>query len=156
VSAARDSGLFSDAIVMVQREVAERLCGTPGTGEYGPLSILAQTWADLAIVLHLPPGAFRPPPKVASAVVTFGFRRARVRIEDVAGFERVVRTIFLHRRKTLANCLRGLAHARGTTPSAVLAATDLDGRRRPETLAIEEFARLAHALGGRPNPPSVL
>lgn len=148
VALARDSGKVSDATVMVQREVADRLCGQPGGGDYGPLSILAQTWADVSITLHLPPGAFRPPPKVASAVVTMRFRPARVAIDDVADFERVVRTTFLHRRKTLSNCLQSLAHSRGTTSAAVLGELGLDGRRRPETLSISEFAALARALGG--------
>lgn len=160
VTLARDTGLVSDSTVMVQLEVAERLCGRPGTGDYGPLSILAQTWADVSIALHVPPGAFRPPPKVASAVVVFRFRPSLVDIRDVAQFEGVVRSAFLHRRKTLANSLRSLAHARGTTAADVLAAADLDGRRRPETLGIDEFARLAHVLGepepARANPSSVL
>ena len=146
VTVARDSGLFSDATVMVQREVADRLCGRPGTGDYGPLSILAQTWADVATPLHLPAGAFRPPPKVSSSVVTFRFRPARATIDDVAQFETVVRTAFLHRRKTLNNTLLGLAQSRGTTPGAVLASAGLDGTRRPETLEIEEFARLARVF----------
>jgi 16S rRNA (adenine1518-N6/adenine1519-N6)-dimethyltransferase len=146
VTLARDTGLVSDLTVMVQREVAERLCGRPGTGDFGPLSILAQTWADVAMALHLPAGAFRPPPKVASAVVTFTFRPARVDVGDVAQFDRVVRSAFLHRRKTVANALQSVAHAHGTTMAALLAAADLDGRRRPETLEIDEFARLARLL----------
>jgi 16S rRNA (adenine1518-N6/adenine1519-N6)-dimethyltransferase len=146
VAVARDTGLVSDATVMVQLEVAQRLCGRPGTGDYGPLSILAQTWADVAIALHLPAGAFRPPPKVDSAVVTFRFRPAGVPLGDVAAFERVVRSVFLHRRKTLSNNLQSVAHARGTTAAAALAAAGIDGRRRPETLQIEEFARLARVL----------
>lgn len=146
VAVARDTGFVSDATVMVQLEVAQRLCGRPGTGDYGPLSILAQTWADVAIALHLPAGAFRPPPQVDSAVVTFRFRPAGVPLGDVAAFERVVRSVFLHRRKTLSNNLQSVVHARGATASAVLAAAGIDGRRRPETLQIEEFARLARVL----------
>ena len=77
VTLARDTGLVSDATVMVQREVADRLAGRPGTGDYGPLGILAQTWADVSDRPWCSlPGAFRPPPKVDSAVVTLRFRPA--------------------------------------------------------------------------------
>jgi 16S rRNA (adenine1518-N6/adenine1519-N6)-dimethyltransferase len=143
VTFARDSGLVSDATVMVQREVAERLAGRPGTGDYGPLGILAQTWADVAIPLLLPAGAFRPPPKVDSAVVTLRFRAPSPPIRDVATYEQLVRSVFLHRRKTLSNALQSFATSRGTTSAAALERAGLDGRRRPETLTLDEFARLA-------------
>lgn len=148
VTTARDTGVFSDATVMVQREVADRLCGQPGTGDYGPLSILAQTWADVAVALHLPAGAFRPPPKVASAVVTFRFRPARVVIGDVPRFDALIRAAFLQRRKTLNNGLAAFARAHDTTAAEVLRSAGIDGQRRPETLSIEEFARLADVFAG--------
>lgn len=146
VALARDSGLVSDATLMVQREVAERLTARPGSGDYGPLSVLAQAWGEAAIVLRLPPGAFRPPPKVHSAVVRLRFGTARPCEVEVAGFERLVRAVFLRRRKVLSNALQPLAAACGTTAAAALAASGIDGRRRPETLTIDELARLARAV----------
>jgi 16S rRNA (adenine1518-N6/adenine1519-N6)-dimethyltransferase len=146
VSFARDTGLVADATLMVQLEVAERLTASPGSGDYGPLSILAQTWGEAAIVLRLPPGAFRPPPKVQSAVVALRFRPARVPVTDVAAFERLVRAVFLQRRKVLSNALQPVATAMGTNADEALARAGIDGRRRPQTLSLAELARLTTAL----------
>lgn len=155
IAFARDTGLVSDATLMVQLEVAERLTAAPGGGDYGPLSVLAQMWSDAEIVLRLPPGAFRPPPKVQSAVVRLRFRPARTPVPDVARFDRVVRAVFLQRRKVLSNSLQPVAQSFGTTAAAALAAAGIDGRRRPETLTLEELARLARAVtGGDPTAPS--
>ena len=147
VTVARDSGLVADATLMVQREVADRLAGRPGTGDYGPLGILSQTWADVSVPLLLPSGAFRPPPRVESAVVTLRFRPPRAPIASVAIYDQLVRSVFLHRRKTLSNALASFAATRGTTAAAALERAALDGRRRPETLALDEIARLAGVLG---------
>lgn len=148
VKVARETGLLSDATLMVQLEVAERLTAAPGAGAYGPLGVLAQTWSDAEIVLRLPPGAFRPPPRVQSAVVQLRFRPARVAIADLATFDRVVRAAFLQRRKVLANALQPVAARAGTTAPALLARAGIDGRRRPETLALDEWARLSAAVTG--------
>src|SRR5581483_9191182 len=100
-------GALHAATVMVQREVAERLVARPGSKAYGSLSVLWQTWADLAPVVTVPPGAFRPPPAVESTVVQAVFRAApRVPVDDPAAFVRLVKAAFAQRRKTLANALR--------------------------------------------------
>jgi 16S rRNA (adenine1518-N6/adenine1519-N6)-dimethyltransferase len=132
-----------DATLMVQREVAERLEAVPGTGEYGVLSISVQLHADVRRVLTLPPGAFRPPPKVHSAVVRLAFRPPRVAFGDERLFEGMVRSMFTQRRKTLANALGGFAGAHGQIAADVLRSAGVDPSRRPETLSLEELARLA-------------
>jgi 16S rRNA (adenine1518-N6/adenine1519-N6)-dimethyltransferase len=132
------------ATVMVQREVAERLVAPPGGKAYGVLSVLWQAWADLALLFAVPPAAFRPPPAVESAVVRAAFRAApRVPLDDPASFVRLVKAAFAQRRKTLANALRGAWPALGAAAVAErLAAAGIDGRRRAETLTLEEFGRL--------------
>ncbi len=124
------------------------LVARPGCGDYGPLSVLAQMWSDAEIVLRVPAGAFRPPPKVQSAVVTLRFRPARAPVADLERFDRVVRAVFLQRRKMLSNALQPVAESAGTSAGAALARANLDGRRRPETLSLEELARLVEAVDG--------
>jgi 16S rRNA (adenine1518-N6/adenine1519-N6)-dimethyltransferase len=138
------------ATVMVQLEVAERLVAPPGGKAYGVLSVLWQAWADVALIFTVPPGAFRPPPAVDSAVVRAAFRAApRVPLDDPAGFVRLVKAAFAQRRKTLANTLRAGYPALGTPAvEERLAAAAIDGRRRAETLSLEEFARLARFFVG--------
>lgn len=143
---ARDGAPLRDATVMLQEEVAARVMAPPGGGEYGPLAIAVQLRADVQALLALPPGAFRPPPKVRSTLVGLTFRPARVEVGDEAHFERVVRAVFTQRRKTLANALGAFASARGLEARDVVARAGLDGRRRPETLDLAEFASLAAAF----------
>lgn len=145
--AAHDGGRrFSDATLMLQREVADRLVARPGTGDYGALAIQVALHADVERVLTLPPGAFRPPPKVTSAVVRLRFHSPAEDVGDQAVFERVVRGVFLQRRKTLANALKPIADSFGRSASQLLETAGIDGRRRPETLALGEMARLSRAV----------
>ncbi len=139
----RKTGLPVDATLMVQREVADRLTASPGTREYGVLSIFVQMHCDVRRVLALPPGAFRPPPKVHSAVVHFLFRPPSVTVVDERVFEGMVRSMFTQRRKVLLNALRPYATARGTEARDALASAGIDPRRRPETLQLTELSRLA-------------
>jgi 16S rRNA (adenine1518-N6/adenine1519-N6)-dimethyltransferase len=139
---------LSDATVMLQREVADRLVAPPGSREYGVLSILVRHAADAEIVLKLPAGAFRPPPKVLSALVRLRFHGPEPPVLDGALFEGVVQAVFTRRRKTLANALLAFPPAVAATPARILDAAGIDGARRPETLAVAEFARLADALAG--------
>lgn len=138
----RSGSPFSDAVLMLQREVASRVVARAGSGDYGPLAILVRLYAEAVRVLTLPPGAFRPPPKVWSAVVRLVFRPPPVSLPDLDLFEALVRTLFTQRRKTLANALRPFASARGLATGDVLARAELDARRRPETLELAELARL--------------
>ena len=143
---ADEGRLLRDATLMVQREVADRIVAAPGGGDYGALSIQVQLVADVERVLRLPPGAFRPPPKVHSAVVQLRFRPPAVDVGSRAVFERVVRGLFLQRRKTLANALKPVAASFGHSSLDVLQKTGLDGGRRPETLSLEDIARLSQAV----------
>lgn len=134
-----------DATLMLQREVADRLVAPPGSKEYGVLSILIGHAADVETVLKLPAGAFRPPPKVLSSLVRLRFRAPDPPVRDLALFGRLVQAVFTRRRKTMANALRAMEDGRPLAlgPAEALAAAGLDGSRRPETLSIAEFARLA-------------
>jgi len=143
---ADEGRLLRDATLMVQREVADRIVATPGGGDYGAMSIQVQLLADVERVLSLPPGAFRPPPKVHSAVVQLRFRPPAADVGSRAVFERVVRGLFLQRRKTLANALKPVAASFGHSSLDVLQKTGLDGGRRPETLSLEDIARLSQAV----------
>jgi 16S rRNA (adenine1518-N6/adenine1519-N6)-dimethyltransferase len=144
---AADQGrLFSDATLMLQKEVADRLIATPGHKEYGVLAIQVAVAADVERVFTLPPGAFRPPPKVTSAVVRLRFRPPAVDIGDPDVFERIVRGMFLQRRKTLANALRPVAGSLGQSTAELLERARVDGSRRPEALSLEEIARLSRAV----------
>ena len=134
-----------DATLMLQREVADRLVAAPGSKEYGVLSILIQHRADVETILKLPAGAFRPPPKVLSSLVRLRFRSPQPAVRDPQFFARLVQAVFTRRRKTMANALLALDEQGppALRPAEALAAAGLDGTRRPETLSIPEFARLA-------------
>ena len=137
------TGGLRDATLMLQREVADRLRARPGTKEYGVLTVLTALHADVQPLLNLPPGAFRPPPKVSSAVVRLVFRPAAVTLRDEALFTRMVRMVFTQRRKIMANALKPFAEGSALTAATALAAVGLDGQRRPESLQLVELARLA-------------
>ena len=132
-----------DATLMLQREVADRVVAKPGTAEYGVLSVLLQWRADIARLLAIPPGAFRPPPDVRSALIRLTFRPPAFELKDPGVFERMVRSMFTQRRKTLANALGAFAGELGVDAARVLAESGVDPRRRPETLEVIETARLA-------------
>jgi 16S rRNA (adenine1518-N6/adenine1519-N6)-dimethyltransferase len=140
-----DSPLI-DATVMVQREVADRLAAEPGTREYGVLSVLVRHSSTVERLLNLPPGAFRPAPKVASALIRLRFHAPEPPVRSHRIFETLVQAVFTRRRKMLANAL--LAYEDhgirpGLSPAEALDRARIDGRRRPETLSIHEFGRLA-------------
>jgi 16S rRNA (adenine1518-N6/adenine1519-N6)-dimethyltransferase len=143
LDAHRTRGGLTDATLMLQKEVAERIVSGPGTKDYGVLSILVQLHTDVRLVLSLPPGAFRPAPKVHSAVVRLTFRPPAVRLTDEPLFVAMVRSMFTLRRKTLSNALKPFAETRGPAAADALRAASIDPQRRPETLQLEELARLA-------------
>ena len=138
----KESGAFADASLMMQREVADRLVATPGTKDYGVLSILVPLEAEVTRLLALPPGAFRPVPRVRSAVVGLRFRPSEVPIVDTGLFEAMVRRMFMRRRKTVLNALRPFAAELGASPEAGLAIAGIKPTRRPETLQLTELSRL--------------
>ena len=137
---------LTDATLMLQREVADRLAARPGTKEYGVLTIAITAQADVDRVLTLPPGAFRPAPKVHSAVVRLRFKTHVVPAELRDVFGRMVRSMFTQRRKTLQNALRPFADSIGQSAPAALERAGIDPRRRPETLSLPDLIALASAL----------
>lgn len=139
-----------DATVMLQLEVAERLAARPGTKDYGVLTIFTALQADVERVLTLPPGAFRPPPRVHSAVVKLTFRPSPLPAGREAAFKTMVRTMFMQRRKTLQNALRPYAEPAGRNTGEALAAAAIDPVRRPETLSQDELLRLVSAFAPEP------
>lgn len=135
------------AVVMLQREMADRLVASPGTKEYGSLGVLLATYADISTVLQVGRTSFAPPPNVDSTVVRLSMLpggQSRVPIADAAHYSNVVHAAFRQRRKTLRNALRAVFADEAV--DYALASTNIDGGRRGETLRIEEFARLAEAL----------
>jgi len=139
--------LFSTLTLMLQREVAERMIASPGGKDYGPLSVFTQSVSDLFIQFYIKPSAFFPPPKVESAVIHMVWKeRPLVREEEEGWFKKVVKGCFGYRRKRLINALR---HADLVLPEDLekrIEKIGIDSQRRPETLTIQEFARLADAL----------
>ena len=132
------------AVVMVQREVRDRLLAEPGTKDYGALTVFVTAAFRVEPVLTVKPGAFHPPPKVASAVVRL-VPLEPARAEETESFRTVVRASFEQRRKTLRNALT-TALSSPELVARTLARAGIDGMRRGETLSVEEFATLGKAL----------
>jgi 16S rRNA (adenine1518-N6/adenine1519-N6)-dimethyltransferase len=137
---------FEGLWVMVQHEVARRLAAAPGTSDYGPLSVFARLWADVRILERVPPSAFWPRPEVESATVELLRRPERARaVEDYATFSEVVRAVLGHRRKTARRALS--AHLARDLADAALEGAGVDPSRRADRVTLDEFIRLAGALG---------
>jgi 16S rRNA (adenine1518-N6/adenine1519-N6)-dimethyltransferase len=131
-----------DCTFLLQKEVVDRMVAEPATAEYGRLSVMLQYRFAMASVLHVPPGAFTPPPKVDSSVVHMApLGAGRPRARDEALFERLVAAAFSQRRKTLRNAAGGVAG-----PEAFERA-GIDPQRRGETLSVHEFIALCNAIG---------
>jgi len=138
------------AVVMIQREVADRLLAAPGTKEYGVLTVGVRARATAEACFPVPPGAFRPPPKVRSMVVRITPLAAPVVPDaEMAGFMAVVRAAMGRRRKTLRNALAALGRPVPEIEAA-LAAAGIDPGVRGETLDVPDFLRLHAALAGNP------
>jgi len=135
------------AVLLVQREVAERLAAAPGTKAWGLLSVLLQHRAQVSVERRVPAGAFLPPPKVESAVLRLAFGPARAPVADPVRFRRLVKAGFAQRRKVLANALAAGRIAPGEELASALGRAGIDARRRGETLTVEEWAALDRALG---------
>ena len=149
LSALIDSGCFESLTVMIQKEVAQRICARPATPDYGAFSVYMQFYTEPRILFDVPPHCFTPQPKVTSAVLHCPVHtQPPVPVQDTAFFFRVVRAAFAMRRKTLLN---GLSSAFGSRLSkaqlsAVLDECGLPPAVRGETLGIAEFARLSDRL----------
>jgi 16S rRNA (adenine1518-N6/adenine1519-N6)-dimethyltransferase len=147
LEAHRSEPRLLDATLMLQQEVADRLTAAPSTRDYGVLTVSVARFARVVTLLKLPPGAFRPPPKVSSALVRLEFLDAQDVGPAPPWFDDMVRALFSQRRKTLDNSLGAFAGSRGFDARGALQTARIEGRRRPETLALEEFLALARALG---------
>jgi 16S rRNA (adenine1518-N6/adenine1519-N6)-dimethyltransferase len=143
LSLADNGRRVSNATVMLQREVADRLSAHPGTRDWGVLSACQQLRAKVELLLALPPGAFRPPPRIHSAVVRIDYHQPEPAVKSVEMFDAMVRSMFLQRRKVLTNALASFAAAHGTDAEAAIEQAGLDGRLRPEALGVAELGRLA-------------
>jgi 16S rRNA (adenine1518-N6/adenine1519-N6)-dimethyltransferase len=138
---------LAEAIVMLQREVGSRLAAVPGTRDYGVLTLLVAYSAEVELLFQLPPGAFRPVPKVHSALVRLRFHPPDPPAKSPPIFAGLIRAAFNQRRKTLANAIKPFAAAAKVPLPELLAKAGLDPRRRPETLALAEWIRLADIFG---------
>lgn len=138
---------IDEMALMLQKEVAERLAAPPGGKVYGGLSVLTQLYCDVRLAIRVPPAAFRPPPKVESAVVHLRVLPApRVPIPDERRFHVVVRAAFAQRRKMLGNALAAGLGLHLEVARAAATSAGVDPRRRAETLTIDEFAALTSRL----------
>lgn len=148
---------FADATLMLQKEVADRVLATPGNKDYGVLTLTLRQAADANRLLALPPGAFRPPPKVHSSLIRLRFHPDNPEVSSPDIFRKLIQSAFSRRRKTLSNALAGFEPDRRVVLT-VLDHASIDGQRRPETLSLGEFATLANlfAQRGEPSAPPVL
>ncbi len=134
-------------VFMFQTEVAKRLCAAPGEPSYGGLSVLVQVHWDVSLAFTVQPSAFHPPPKVESALVRFRpLPEPRVDVGEWRSFQAMVKASFGQRRKTLSNALKGFGQGDRLRIASALDRAGIDGRRRAETLSLEDFARLSRTF----------
>jgi len=139
--------VFSALTLMLQKEVAERMIALPGGKDYGPLSVFTQAVSNLSICLFIKPSAFFPPPKVESAVIHMVWKeRPVVSLEEEEWFKKVVRGCLGYRRKRLMNALKYSDIALPPDIERRMERIGIDPQRRPGTLTLQEFARLAEVL----------
>ncbi|MBB5207284.1 16S rRNA (adenine(1518)-N(6)/adenine(1519)-N(6))-dimethyltransferase RsmA [Chiayiivirga flava] len=138
------AGAIADMHFMLQKEVVDRMAAEPGSKVYGRLSVMLQAFAQVTPLFDVPPGAFRPPPKVDSAVVRVVPRApGSIGVHDARLFAEVVKAAFSQRRKTLRNALAPLADA------DTLRACGVDPGARAEDVAVPRFVALGNALAQR-------
>jgi 16S rRNA (adenine1518-N6/adenine1519-N6)-dimethyltransferase len=142
----RSASHFSELILMFQSEVAERLVAVPGTKAYGFLSVVAQQASSIRVLFRIPPEAFRPRPRVVSALLRFRIRHGEAPdVGDADIFRALVRGLLAHRRKTIGNNIKRLG-AGPLSPAAIGTALErlgIEPGRRAETLRVDEFAALS-------------
>ena len=141
------TGCFRQLTVLIQKEVAQRICARPGTGEYGAFTVLMQYYTEPELLFEVPNTCFMPPPKVTSAVVRCVTRRERpVQVVSEEAFWRTVRAGFALRRKTLVNSLQTGWQLPKERIAGIVESCGLPPTVRGEALGLEEYARLADAL----------
>ena len=132
-----------DLHFMLQKEVVDRMVAAPSTPQYGRLSVMLQARFEMRKCLDVGAGAFKPPPKVASAIVRLVPKGAAIGLHDETTFASVVTAAFTKRRKTLRNALAGWIDVEG------LAALGIDAGLRPENLSVENYAAIANRIADR-------
>lgn len=134
-------GLIADMHFMLQKEVVERMAAQPGDKNYGRLGIMTQYFCEVEHLFDVGPECFRPIPKVDSAIVRLTpYKQLPLVANNMPLFEKLVKTVFQQRRKTLRNTLKQLLS------TATIEALELDLGRRPETLSLEEYVLLSNQL----------
>jgi len=146
LTALLEEGRFASVTVMIQREVARRICAAPGTADYGAFSVFCQYHAEARTLFDVPPECFLPAPKVTSSVLRLVPRPAPAEVDDEARFFRVVRAAFAQRRKTLVNSLSAALGLPKDAAAAAVLACGLPAGVRGERLGISEFAALSKQL----------
>ncbi|MBR4723318.1 MAG: 16S rRNA (adenine(1518)-N(6)/adenine(1519)-N(6))-dimethyltransferase RsmA [Clostridia bacterium] len=135
-------------VVMVQKEVAERIAAKPASKDYGAITVLCNYYTNPRIVCTVPKESFYPAPKVDSAVLCMQvLKKPSVLVNDEKLFFKVVKSAFLHRRKTLVNCLSGDFGIEKSALSSMLQTLSIDALVRGERLGLSEFAKISDKLG---------
>jgi 16S rRNA (adenine1518-N6/adenine1519-N6)-dimethyltransferase len=145
---------LTEMVLMLQREVVERITAQPSTSERGYLSVLTEAYCETEVLFDVAPGSFRPPPKVWSTVARLRLReRLPFEVMDEKLLWSIVSSGFAQRRKTILNNLRSAPTelhekiARAGGAQSVLEAASIEEARRAETLTLEEWTRLSEAIG---------
>ena len=139
---------FSTLVLMVQKEVADRIASGPGTKDYGTLSVWCQAHGRITNKIHVSPEAFFPRPQVRSTVLKIElFAEPLVGEREWANFRGLVRAAFGQRRKTLSNTMTSWLQGERREIDSFLLAQGIDPKRRGETLTVDDFVRLSHAIG---------
>ncbi|HLY43363.1 MAG TPA: 16S rRNA (adenine(1518)-N(6)/adenine(1519)-N(6))-dimethyltransferase RsmA [Terracidiphilus sp.] len=150
---AANHAVLDRAVLMVQREVADRVAAEPGSRDYGLLTVTTQLYGSIEKLFTLPPSAFSPPPEVHSTVFRWRFApRVRELDIDETGFVAFLRRAFAQKRKTLVNNLRAAGFA-APVISAALSSVQLNPRARAEELDLATFAALFRALNAERAAP---
>ena len=147
LTALLSSEVFDELTVMIQKEVAQRVCAAPGTPEYGSFTVFSRYYSTPKMLFDVSPDCFMPRPKVTSTVISMVKRPKPEGLHDEKLFFKVVRAAFAQRRKTLVNCLNTAFRIPKEDLSSLLAGLGLDPLVRGETLGIEQFVALSNSLG---------
>lgn len=137
---------FDFAILMYQLEFAKRLIAHPGTSDYSRLTVMARYHANIELLEKVPPSAFRPQPKVHSAIIKLTPQKPLYHVNDLDFFEKFLKVLFGQRRKKLKNSLRGAAPILGIPVESIFKVDAEVLHRRPETLTPEELVKLANTI----------
>lgn len=155
ITAFLEAECFDSVTVMIQREVAKRICAKPATADYGAFTVLVNWYAEPEMLFDVPPSCFIPQPKVTSSVIRLKTRSAPpVKVKDKALFFRVVRAAFGMRRKTLTNALSANFNELNKADiENLLTACGFDPKIRGEVLSIGDFAAISDAIFDIINKP---